>query len=375
MLGLLVLLFAAGVNDAQDWLARARSAAGSKDMPVALEAAKKAEELGGEDPAILVALAELYGGPLADPVKAARLGARYAERKPDDQTAWRRLAAFCLKTGQPDCAVEAATRGLPGDDSAELHGLLGRAYAERKDWAKAGPEFARSVQINPYDEGAQFRLAQVYLFQQEYVAAAAALEEARKVFDKSAQLELTLGVAYYGARDFPRAVDQFLRTIRLAPDVPQPYVFLGKMLEHAEGRMPVLTARFAEFEARNPKDPLGYVLHAKAILQQLPPSGFPPEARNAVDLLRKAIEFAPDHAEAHYLLGILLERRGDLAGAATHLERSVALNAKNPLTHYRLARVYARLGRTADAERERALHEKLSEEESPPDRRSPSSGR
>lgn len=375
MLVLLVLLFAASANDAQDWLTRARSAAASKDTALAIEAARKAEELGGEDPVILLALADLYGGPLADPAKAARLGARYAERKPDDKTAWRRLAAFCLATRQPDCAVDAGVRGLPADDSAQLHGLLGRAYAERKDWSKAGAELARSVQLNPYDEDAHFRLAQLYLFQQNFTSAAAALVEARKVFDKSPQIELALGVAYYGLRDFPKAVDQFLRTIRLAPDVPQPYVFLGRILEQAEDRMPEITARFAEFEARNPSDQLGYVLHAKAIVLQLPPSGYPPEAQIAADLLQKALDIDANQAEAQFLLGALLERKGDLAGAVTRLERSIALNAKSPLPHYRLARVYAKLGRTADAERERALHQKLSEEESPADRHSLLGGR
>jgi len=375
MLVLLVLLFAASANDAQDWLARARSAAASKDTGLALEAAHRAEELGGDDPAVLLALADLYGGPLADPAKAARLGARYAERKLDDQTAWRRLAAFCLATRQPDCAVDAAIRGLPVDDSAQLHGLLGRAYAERKDWGKAGAELARSVELNPYDEDAHFRLAQLYLFQQNFSSAAAALEKARKVFDKSAQIELALGVAYYGLRDFPGAVDQFLRTIRLAPDVPQPYVFLGRILEHAGDRMPEITARFAEFEARNPGDQLGYILHAKAIVLQLPLSGYPPEAQNAEGLLKQALEIDAGQAEAQYLLGTLLERKGDLAGAVTRLERSIALNPKSPLPHYRLARVYAKLGRTADAEGERALHQKLSEEESPADRHSLSGGR
>jgi predicted Zn-dependent protease len=54
-------------------------------------------------------------------------------------------------------------------------------------------------------------------------------------------------------------------------------------------------------------------------------------------------------------------RKFEEAGA--ELERSAALNPQAPTPHYRLARVYDRLGKTQDAVRERALHEKLTAEE------------
>jgi tetratricopeptide (TPR) repeat protein len=304
-----------------------------------------------------------------DPPKAASLGERYAERKPEDKTAWRRLAAFCLSTGQPDRAIGAATRGLPVDNSAELHGLLGRAYVERKELGKAVPELAEAVRLSPYDEEAHFRLAQAYMVQQDFVSAAAVLESARKTFDKSPQIELALGVAFYGLREFQKAVDQFLRTIRLAPDTLQPYVFLGRILDQAGDRLPEVTRRFAEFEAAHPKDPLGYVLHAKAIVAQLPPAAYPQEAQTAFELVQKALALRENDAEAHYLAGLLLERKGDWNSAAAHLERSIALNSTDATAHYRLARVYARLGRTEDSARERALHEKLSEDQKVTDRR------
>lgn len=356
-------------NDANVWLLLAQTYARQNNQKSALAAAQKAEALGAEDPRVLQGLANLYAGPIPDPPKAASLGARYAERRPEDRTAWRRLAGYCLANGLPDQAVEAATRGLKSDNSAELHGLLGRAYVARKEWDKAVAELAEAVKLSPYDEEAHFRLAQAYLVQQDFVGATTVLENARKIFDKSPQIELALGVAYYGLRAFPAAVDQFLKTIQLAPDVPQPYVFLGRILEQAAGRLPEVTRRFAEFQARNPKNPLGYVLHAKGIIVQLPPAEYTPEAQTALELLQKALALKEDDAEAHYLIGVLLERKGELGDAVAHLERSIALNPKDPAPHYRLARVYARLGRTGDSERERALHEKLSEDQNATDRR------
>jgi uncharacterized protein HemY len=95
----------------------------------------------------------------------------------------------------------------------------------------------------------------------------------------------------------------------------------------------------------------------------LPPTGFPPEAEQSFRLLGKALAIREDSAEAHYLMGTLLERKREFAAAANELERSIQLNAKDSAVHFRLARVYDRLGRRDDAERERALHEKLSEAE------------
>jgi tetratricopeptide (TPR) repeat protein len=353
-------------ENAQGWLSLARVYAKDKKPDQAVEAARKAEALGAADPGILKGLADFYATLVPDPRKAAELGERYAEKSPQDKTAWRRLAAFCLQAGLTDRAIAAGTRGLAVDDGPELRRILGAAYMQRRDFANAASQMSEVVKLNPYDEQARFELARVYLVQQDFPSAARVLENARKTFDKSAQIELALGVAYYGQRKFSEAVQQFLRTMDLAPDVPQPYVFLGRIMDHATDRLPELIARFADFERRNPESYLGYLLHAKALVAQLPASGFPAEAQTALDLVQKSLALKDDEAESHYLAGVLLERKLEFPKAATELERSIQLNANESAAHYRLARVYDRLGRRDEAEQQRALHEKLSEAEKSP---------
>lgn len=343
------------------WLLLAETYARQKNENLARAAAAKAETLGAGDRQILQGLANLYATQLADPVKAADLGARYAEISPQDATAWRRLAGYCLKTGQGAKAIEVAKRGLATDTSADLHSYLGQAYLQQKDFPHAVAELSIARDLNPYSEDAHFRLAQAYLVQLDYSHAIEVLQNARKTFDKSAQIELALGVAYYGERKFPDAMDQFLRTIKIDPDVAQPYVFLDRMLDHAGDRLPEITNLVATFETRNPKSPLAYLLHAKALIAQLPPSGYPNEATTAFALLEKSISLREDNWDAHYQMGILLERKKDYTAAATHLERSIALNSTESAVHFRLARVYDRLGRQPDAQKERDAAEKLAE--------------
>ena len=350
-------------DDAGAWMMLAQTLAREKETGRARQAAERAEASGGGDQRILQALANFYTSIVPDLRKAASIGARYAAKAPGDRTAWRNVAALYLDVGDTEQAIAAARRGLQGDNSAELHTILGRALTSRREWPAAGAALETAIQLSPYSEEPRFLLAQAYLLQQDFARAAAVLEDARKVFDKSPQMELALGVTYYGQRKFDAAVAQFLRTIELAPDVPQAYMFLGRILEHATAKLPEITQRFSAFEAQHPASDLGYTLHAKAHILALPPSGFPPEAEQPFTLLGKAIAMREDSAEAHYLMGTLLERKGGFAAAAKHLERSIQLNPKDSAVHFRLARVYERLGRREDAERERALHEKLSEAE------------
>ena len=59
----------------------------------------------------------------------------------------------------------------------------------------------------------------------------------------------------------------------------------------------------------------------------------------------------------------MLEAKRDFAGAAREFSRAAELNPKNPGVHYRLARVYDRLGKADEAKAEHALHERLTQEE------------
>ena len=272
------------------------------------------------------------------------------------------LALFYLEAGHPDESIAAGRRVLDLEKSYEARNLLGRAYEAKKDWRNAIVEYEEARRLSPYSEEAIFNLAQAHLKAQDFAGAIGVLEQGRKVHDKSPQLELAAGVAYYGQRQFADAVDRFLRVMQLAPDVPQPYFFMGRVLEHAADRIPEVIERATNFERAHPESPLGYVLHARALILRSPPSAYPPEAEEAYGLLQKALSIKEDQADAHYLAGLLLDRKGDYAGAAAELERSIKLNPGDATPHFRLARVYERLGRKEEAARERGLHEQLSDE-------------
>lgn len=195
-----------------------------------------------------------------------------------------------------------------------------------------------------------FEAAQPLLAEQKFAEAAGILEEASP---RTAQLELALGVAYYGLRRFDDAADAFLRTIKLAPETEQPYTFLGRIIDQIPTRLPQVTERFAQYESTHPDSATGYLLHAKALNAQ----SLDPET--SLHLLDKSLSRDAANASAHFERGVVLDRLKRFADAAAEFEKAAAMDPTEPAAHYRLARDYERLGKHEAAQAEREKHARL----------------
>src|SRR5206468_4213781 len=104
--------------------------------------------------------------------------------------------------------------------------------------------------------------------------------------------------AYYGLRRFPEAIDAFLRTIRLNRGIEQPYIFLGKMLDQAEDKLPRILEAFSAFAKNAPDNYLSSFLYGKALAAENP--------EQAATMLRKSVELNGAFWESHFELALLL---------------------------------------------------------------------
>jgi len=338
------------------WLGLAQTYRKTKDAKLEERAAVRAASLGGNDPVILHGLAIFYSES-EKWAEAAAFETRYAERAPADPDAYRRAVWLHMQAGQPKRAIQLAYRGLASENQGALRNLLGKAYAAEGQFEAATKELQEAVRLSPYEERHHFDLAHALLLRHNFDGSLQVLEAARKIFDKSAQIELATGVAYYGLRRFSEAVDSFLRAATLAPDVEQPFVFLSRFLGQAEARLPEITEKLAAFRADYPRHYLGGFLQGKALAAQGETSG------QAEALLRESIALNDTFWESHFELGVLLESKRAWAESAAELERAIQLNPGNSAAHYRLARVYDRLGKPEQAAAQRALHVKYDAEE------------
>jgi tetratricopeptide (TPR) repeat protein len=253
-----------------------------------------------------------------------------------------------------DAAGKAAALGP--EDPAVLQGLV-IYYSETNQTLKAARAAARySLKIPETRErasGLYFDAAKPLLDQQKFGEAIVIFKEAVATLPGSAQLELALGVSYYGLRRFDDAADAFLRTIEITPDAEQPYRFLGKMLDQIPSRLPRVTRRFAEYESAHPASAEGHLLYAKALDAQSM------EPETALRQLEKSIAINGGDVSAHFEMGTVLDRLLRFADATREFERAAELAPSDPATHYRLARDFDRIGKHEAAQTEREKHAQL----------------
>ena len=281
-----------------------------------------------------------------------------AKLAPLNGRVWIALAQTYRKLGVVDKAAGAVVKAETlGAKDAVVMSSLALYYAESGNVLKAAEAQARYAELAPKDSAAweraesmYFSAAQPLLQQSKFGEAAAIFVAGTARLKDSAQLFLGLGVAYYGLRRFDDAAAAFTKTIAIAPEISQPYVFLGRFLDQIPARVPGLMKTFIEFEKANPSLATGYFLHAKALNVQST------EPETAKLLLEKALSIVESDGPSHFELGSVLDRLRQYPEAAKEFERAAELVPNDPPTHYRLARVYERLGKTEAAKAEWERH-------------------
>lgn len=286
------------------------------------------------------------------PLAESRLEA-CAELQPQNARVWLGLAQTYRKEHKQQEAETAAHKAeaFGAADMVVLHSLS-MFYSESARYPDAARVLQSALARSPAEESYYFELAQLYLKQENFAASLKVLDAGRRQFDKSPQLELASGVAYYGLRRFPEAIDAFLRTIALDDTIEQPYVFLGRMLDQAEERLPRVSQVFAAFARRAPESYLSNFLYGKSL-------ALAGDGAAAEPLLRKSIALNDGYWESHFELGVLLGDQKKVEEAAREVQRSAELNPNDAAPHYHLARLYDRMGRSSDAQAEREVHARL----------------
>jgi tetratricopeptide (TPR) repeat protein len=318
----------------------------------AASAARQAELLGATSPSVQHNLA-LYFAESKQRKLAALWEGRFAESKEADPAASLRAALLYAEIADHQQAIAFGTRALASNDRPELRLLLARAYEATGKPDEAITQYQALIKLLPYDEPTHAAFGQALLRLSRFNDAASFLEDARKTFDKSPQIELAYGVALYTQRRFSEAGLSFFRVIELAPAVSQPYIFLARMIDQLPDRVPaLLTAAQAwlKLESTNGFAPfvVARALHASGA----PDVEVKPYLLDAIRRDKSIWEFP-------FELGQLLERQRDFLAAAQAYEHAIQLNPKVPEPHYRLARVYDRLSKPSLAARERQLHQSL----------------
>lgn len=349
-------------SDPRVWLALAQTYRKLKQDTPSQAAIAKAESLAGNDPTTLHGLAFLYSE-TGNFEKAASFEARYAGLEPNDPTAANRAVELYLKAGKAQAAIALATQTLAKKDGADLRSLLGKAYALQNNHANAAEQWQRACVLNPYEENYYFEAARESLMDGNPGAAINTVQTGKKIFAKSPQLELLLGIAYYALEEYTNAIDAFLNAIHMDPAVEQPYTFIARTMDHTPSRVPEILAAFKALAEKMPDSYLSTYFYGKALLVN-------GDEEQAEALLKKSVTLNGAYWESHLELGKTLDQKGQLEAALGEFRKAIDLNPKDATAHYRLGGLYDRLGKADEAKREYAIHKSLIDaEESGPFRR------
>jgi cytochrome c-type biogenesis protein CcmH/NrfG len=167
-------------------------------------------------------------------------------------------------------------------------------------------------------------------------------------FGSLANYQYALGLAYYNEHHYSEAATVLEKLLLNHPPradkvenvLGDSYLTMGK-LDQAESAY-----RMAIEE--NPKNPEYYVAYATTLRRQ-----GPDKLDDAIVRLKSAQHMTPADWRIQLELGLCYESKGQFADAAALIEQAAGSEPRLTAAHVALARIYFRLGRRADGEREK----------------------
>lgn len=242
------------------------------------------------------------------------------------------LAALYIdKLGKPGQAVDLlreVVRQHPEMAAAQLG--LGMALSADGKFEEASRSLEDAVRRDPGNAVAHHALGVVSLRQGQAERALVSFDKALSLRKDFANSVLARGDALQMLGRHEQAIEAYQRAARLLPQSVVPHLQRARALERME--------KFAEAEAAyreglkvSPNDPrlannLAYLLANRRL-----------RLDEALSLAKQAVARDPKRATYHDTLGVVLQLRGDEAGARQAFERGLALEPGNGALRQRLA--------------------------------------
>jgi tetratricopeptide (TPR) repeat protein len=276
---------------------------------------------------------------------AALEGVSEPEAAPQRIAFHRLKAAIASGLGEHERAVEemrAALQLAPSDPglrraTAVAETAFAEAEEKRGNYVSAARAYQSAVELAPDEEQYRLNLALELVQHQTFEPAITVLEQAAPVFPKSARIRTLLAVAYYAVARTDDAVQALAAALAIEPAFEPARDYLARIVldSSAPPDEPAVNALCGRKDA----------ICAAAKLRR------DRNSAAALDELKGAAKLEPKSAVARCELGRALEWREQWAEARTEMETCVRLDP-SAQNHYRLARIYKRLGRDDLAERE-----------------------
>ena len=230
--------------------------------------------------------------------------------------------------------------------SADLYVVLGRLAFLEKHPSDAASAFEKADQLRTLDPKDRETMALSYAFGQESDKARVQLQRLEREFPNKAEYPFTLGRVEEQLGRLEAAIEEYGRAIAINKNLLPAYHQMGgcqeRMGKAEEERKTYEQA--VEVNQSLPERSAWPPLDLGALEEQ---SGKLSEAEGHI---REAIGYAPNLYQAHYRLGMVLEKESKNDVALEEFRKAAASNQFYAPAYLALGRIYGKLGKKEEAE-------------------------
>jgi Tfp pilus assembly protein PilF len=278
-----------------------------------------------------------------------------------DDVSARELAGAYSVLGQIAEARATLEKALAQRETAELHHTLAALYEKEHDPLAAVREYQRAAELSPsepnlFDWGAEL------LNHRTLQPAIEVFTRGQQRYPQSARMLVGLGVAWYASGSSEQGAQYVSQAADLDSANSVPFVILGKMAVAEARTSRNVLDHLAKFANQNGDNPLANYYYAVALWKQEKALRSSDSVKQVEALLEKARQADPKLAGASMQLGIVREEQGNLTGASEAYEAAISADPNFREAHYRLAQLYRRTSKKAQAEEELATYNRISRE-------------
>jgi tetratricopeptide (TPR) repeat protein len=230
------------------------------------------------------------------------------------------------------CASAYATRDYAGavepcrkavtdkPENAAAHRYLGSALLQQDNVTEAEPELKKALELDPTVAGGHFDMGMLFVKKGRLMQAIPHLEKELESNPQSETILQNLAKIYFDTQQYDKAIATSEQLITLVPDKLENYAMMAdayKQMGNPDKEMEVYSRMGAQDPSGKAFYNLGNIMFNKN------------EMDKAADAYRRAIQQAPDNADAHYQLGMSLVNLGKFKDAVAELETFIKLKPQD----------------------------------------------
>jgi tetratricopeptide (TPR) repeat protein len=149
--------------------------------------------------------------------KAEEILRSILQRDPDNGPALEQLSQLLIDAGRSQDAIELLSQAAGGSSSPDIYDLLGDAYSQNKEFAKAEDAYRHAIELDPDDPGHHHGLAQALLSQDKYAPALDEYKRLSELEPGTSENYLRMAQLYRRLGKYDESESSLLRAKQLSP--------------------------------------------------------------------------------------------------------------------------------------------------------------